>query len=86
MSNEQEETCKFCMNKGSLKVSSEESASKKNIYVCDSCWKLLQDPKTGLQLIRGQITLALRGIMPEPLLNKMLQNYMEQISKWKPSH
>jgi hypothetical protein len=72
------------MKPGSLKVPANQSIGNTDIYVCDSCWKLLQNPVTALQLIRGQITLALRGTMPEPLLDQMLQNFMAEISKWKP--
>ena len=84
MPEENLDICKYCMTKGILRMPAEETSSKKDIYVCDSCWKLLQDPKTALQLIRGQITLALRGTVPEPVLNMMLQKFMDEISTWKP--
>jgi hypothetical protein len=51
--------------------------------VCDECWQLLQKPTTALPLIRGHLTLTLRGKMPEAELKKKIDDFMGMISGWK---
>lgn len=51
--------------------------------VCEKCWKLLQNPVTALPLIRGHLTLTLRGTIPEDKLKLQIDKFMEQIATWK---
>ncbi len=51
--------------------------------VCEICWQLLQNPTTALPLIRGHLTLTLRGKMPEDELKKKIDAFMSMLSTWK---
>ena len=77
------DSCEFCYGKGSpLRVPAGEGVEA-NIYVCNKCWKLLQNPMTALPLLRGNINLALRGVIPEVKLKTMTNNFMEKIASWR---
>jgi hypothetical protein len=86
--------CEFCSSKAPLRVSKSDFEFPMTIlnpmkiaedaYVCNSCWKLMQNPITALPLIRGHLTLTLRGLVPQKKLDQMINNFMEKISKWKP--
>ena len=70
--------CNYCDRAGQERVSGEDP-----VHVCDGCWRILQDPKTALPFLRGHITLELRGKIPESLLQKQLNVFMEHASKMK---
>lgn len=67
-------TCDFCMNPGLDRGD--------DVCVCPSCWKLLQDPKTALPLIRGTVTMQLRGTMPKAKLDDVVNEFMRRLSGW----
>ncbi len=75
--------CEFCMMEGIVRATAGDGLAS-DAHVCDKCWKLLQDPVTALPLLRGHLTLQLRGTMSPDKLEKALNAYMEMISKWKP--
>jgi hypothetical protein len=68
-------TCDFCNNPGQNRGD--------EVCVCASCWALLQDPKTALPLIRGTVTMKLRGTLPKAELDRMVNEFMGRISEWK---
>ena len=68
--------CQFCNRSAGVRKDLE-------IGVCDQCWALLQKPVTALPLIRGHLTLSLRGKMPEAELKKRVNAFMEMISTWQ---
>ena len=78
--------CEFCLNKAPLRIPKTEQIMgiEEDTYVCETCWKLMQNPRTALPLIRGHLTLSLRGTIPPKQLDKMINNFMEKISAWKP--
>jgi hypothetical protein len=51
--------------------------------VCTACWALLQNPVTALPLIRGHLTLTLRGQIPDEELKKRIDAFMAMIASWK---
>jgi hypothetical protein len=51
--------------------------------VCPSCMELLKTPTTALPLIRGHLTLTLRGKVPEAELKRKVDAFMQMISTWK---
>ena len=74
--------CEYCSTrKAPLFIGPPETDQE--IYVCQSCIKLLKNPITALPLIRGNLTMKLRGTIPEEVLNRMLQSFMEKISKFE---
>jgi hypothetical protein len=68
--------CKFCLRPT-------ETREGLSVAVCASCWKLLQNPNTALPLIRGHLTLALRGKLPEAELKKRINQFMTMVADWK---
>ena len=75
--------CEYCNTPGVLRIGKKDGAES-DVYVCDSCWKLLKNPKTALPLIRGHLTMKLKGRISPEQLNRMLNHYMGMISAWKP--
>lgn len=67
--------CNFCSNPGEDRGDS--------VSVCASCWSLLKDPKTALPLIRGTVTMQLRGTMPKAELDRVVNEFMARISEWR---
>jgi len=53
------------------------------VCVCPACWALLQDPKTALPLIRGTVTMKMRGQMPKERLDKVVNEFMGMMASWK---
>jgi hypothetical protein len=74
--------CMYCQTTGKIRVTKGNGVDH-DIYVCDGCWLLLKDPKTALPLIRGHLTMSLRGSIPQTTLDRMLNAYMGMISSWK---
>jgi hypothetical protein len=72
--------CMYCTRDGKerMDLTKEESA-----VVCDSCWKLLRDPKTALPFLRGHLTLQLRGTMPAVELERRINIFMAHLTKMK---
>ena len=70
-------TCQYCSKPTDIQVDT-------NVFVCPICWKLLQDPITALPLIRGHLTLILRGKIPDNELKKKINTFMQMIGSWKP--
>ena len=75
--------CEYCDRDGILRVEKNINVNR-DVYVCDYCWELLRNPKTALPLIRGHLTLSLRRTIPKERLDRMLNQYMEMLSHWKP--
>ena len=69
--------CQYCSRPADIQV-------EKNTFVCSVCWKLLQNPATALPLIRGHLTMTLRGKMPDAELKRKIDMFMAMIGNWKP--
>jgi hypothetical protein len=78
--------CTYCDKLGELRVSADENVLKKDIFVCDLHWKILNDPKTALPFIRGMVTLKNRGKEDPDVLKKKIDKFMNDISSWKRRH
>jgi hypothetical protein len=78
--------CQYCIKTGKLRVSKDESPLlEEDVYVCDYCWALLKNPATAMPLIRGHLSLTQGREMPEKQFSKILEQFMETISKFKPT-
>ncbi len=53
------------------------------VFLCGACKKLLANPATALPLIRGHLTLKLRGTIREETLKKWIDDYMNLLSSLK---
>ena len=54
-----------------------------NINICNNCWKLLQNPITALPLIRGDLSISLRGKMKDEDLQIAINKYMDILKDFK---
>lgn len=72
-------TCYFCSFPGILRLEDRGVRT----FICNGCWALLKKKETALPLIRGNLTLRLRGKIPPNKLEEILNNYMGEISKWE---
>jgi len=75
--------CEYCNAPGEMRAGIKDGLEK-DVHVCDDCWRLLKNPVTALPLIRGHLTMKLKGQMVPANLNRMINQYMEKISGWKP--
>ena len=73
--------CEYCSGNGVVRTTTKEHG---DLAVCNICWTLLKNPATALPLIRGNLSMALRGSMPEPDLKRALDAFMAGISAFKP--
>lgn len=69
--------CEYCGKPGRDRLGDGKSS------VCDGCWRLLRDPRTALPLLRGHMTLSLRGKVPEAELKRKVDAFMSEVSKWR---
>lgn len=75
-------TCEYCMNKTAPYLTPEKDGIE--AFVCSKCVKLLKDPVTALPLIRGNLTMKLRGEIPADKLSEMVNRLMVELSKFRP--
>ncbi len=74
--------CEYCSSQSPVFV--EESENSVESFLCGKCLNLLRNPLTALPLIRGNLTMKLRGTMSEKKLNDTLNSFMEKLSKFHP--
>lgn len=79
----QDDGCMFCMKGPSPVRATAKETGSEDVRVCDSCWRLMKDPKTALPLMRGHLTLTLRG-KGEPDLEKKIQSFMDLVKDFRP--
>lgn len=53
--------CLYCGSKAPERVSQDESPSVGAIFVCEIHWKILQNPKLAMNLMKANIAKNLRG-------------------------
>jgi len=75
--------CHFCSRPGPLRAETGKDQVEEDVHVCEGCWDLLKDPATALPLIRGDLSISLRGTAPEAQLGRALNNFMERLSKFR---
>ena len=68
---------------GILRVDGTQRPEIGDVFTCKKCWKLLQDKKTALPLIRGHLTMVSRGTLPDEDIERYVNAFMEGISKLK---
>lgn len=74
--------CEFCISIGD-RLSGPEDGLDSDLFICKKCIKLLKNKQTALPLIRGNLTLSLRGKGDPKKNEKLINDYMDTISKWQ---
>lgn len=75
--------CLFCISLG-IRISGPEDGLDSDIFLCEKCKKLLRNKSTALPLIRGNLTLSMRGKGDPKKNKKMIDEFIEKIAEWKP--
>jgi len=75
--------CRFCSRPGPLRAEPGRDPVEENVFVCAGCWDLLKNPATALQLIRGDLSITLRGTVPEAQLERSLNDFMGRLAGLK---
>jgi hypothetical protein len=75
--------CHYCSGEGPKRVGIEDGIEE-DLYACEQCWELLKNPATALQLIRGDLSIELRGTMGESTAKNVIDRFMGTISEWGP--
>ena len=70
-------SCEYCSRPG-RKISNE--TDTEDVFVCNSCMKLLKSPETALPLIRGHLSILGRDKGKD--YKKQLEKFMSMISEW----
>ncbi len=71
--------CEYCTDKAPLFVQPPEAPTK--VYLCARCLKLIRNPSTGLALIRGNLTMKLRGRVAPNKLKPLVDKYIEELTQ-----
>lgn len=77
-----DDACMFCMKGHALVRATAKETGSEDARACDSCWKLMKDPRTALPLMRGHLTMTLRG-HGEPDLEKKIQSFMDVVKDFR---
>lgn len=75
--------CEYCRKPGPRR-SGPEDGLKEDLHVCRHCWRLLQDPVTAVQLLRGHLSLEMRGVVRPRAAGEMVSSFIERVSPWRP--
>ncbi len=75
--------CEYCRQPG-IRRSGLEDGLKEDLYVCGQCWKLLQSPATAVPLLRGHLSLEMRGVVKPGMAGGMITSFVERVAAWRP--
>lgn len=75
--------CEFCGGDAPRRGGKEEGLAE-DLFVCPQCVELLRNPATGLPLVRGNASLALRGVVPDADAGRMVNSLIDGLSSLKP--
>ena len=78
--------CEYCFRESPRRVKAGEDGSDRDMFVCPMHWKLLQDPRTAVPLIRGTLASRLRGKAPASYLTRLIDSYVSKLKKLKPKN
>ncbi len=75
--------CEYCSRPGPRRAGPEDGAPE-DLFVCAPCWKLLQSPATAVPLLRGHVSLEMRGVVRPGAAEKLVSSFLSAISPWRP--
>jgi hypothetical protein len=73
--------CEYCGRPGPKRAGPEDGL-RENAYACAACWGLLKSPATGLALLRGHLSLEMRGAVKRRTAEGLLASFMDKVSGW----
>ncbi len=75
--------CEYCGQPGARR-SGIEDGLKEDLYACGQCWKLLQSPATAVPLLRGHLSLEMRGVVKPKKAGEMVDSFIHNVAGWAP--
>lgn len=79
------EDCMFCLqSRATIRARAGEGGLETDVRVCDRCWKQLKDPRTALPMLRGHLSLTLRGKGDQKVLDQTIQDFMGVVQDFRP--
>jgi hypothetical protein len=75
--------CEYCGRPGPRRAGAEDGL-KDDLHVCSQCWKLLQSPATAVPLLRGHLSLEMRGVVKPKAAGSMVSSFIERVREWRP--
>lgn len=75
--------CEYCGRSGPWRAGPADGL-KEDMHVCAACWKLLQSPATALPLLRGHLSLEMRGVVKPKEAQAMIESFIGGVSGWAP--
>ena len=71
--------CDYCL----MQTDHQVGTSEIPVYLCEKCELLLKDPEFAMRLIRGHLSMKLRGTNSEEELEKLINNGIEALQNFK---
>ena len=75
--------CEYCGRPGERRAGPEDGLPS-DAYACSHCWKLLQNPVTAVALLRGHLSLEMRGIVEPKTADGMVSSFLRKVAGWRP--
>lgn len=75
--------CEYCGREGEKRAGPEDGLAE-NAYACAHCWRLLQNPVTAVALLRGHLSLEMRGVVEPEEAGKLVSSFVKNVSGWRP--
>ena len=70
--------CEYCLLTTGRQVGTPEIP----VYLCEKCELLLKDPEFAMRLIRGHLSMKLRGTASEEELEKLISSGIEALQQF----
>ena len=71
--------CDYC----SLPTNNQVGTSEIHVYMCEKCELLLKDPELAMRLIRGHLSMKLRGTASSEALEKLIDDGIKALQNFK---
>lgn len=80
---EEKKGCEYCGRPGQKRAGPEDGLPY-DVYACGSCWKLLQNPATAIPLLRGHLSLEMRGVVEKKEAEGLVSSFIGKVAGWRP--
>lgn len=71
--------CEYCQMPTGRQIGTKEI----QVFLCEKCELLLKDPDCAMRLLRGHLSMKLRGTDSEEALTELIENGLQELKKLK---
>lgn len=71
-------TCNFCQ----LPTQRQVGTTEIPVYLCEKCESLLKNPESAMRLLRGHLSMKLRGTATEEQLEQLIEKGIEALQQF----